>query len=157
MTSLKAQLTTLAAVLLWIGAAPALAASSTASSASDSASSTVGSLSDSIQQSSTSSTTTDKVADGDYRVIEVAAAAERPGLLRITLQPALPREGGDGEFFLYLPRVIAEQARIGQGALVSARQRPYGLEFAQGQPRQAFFLVLADDWYRELQARPVTL
>jgi hypothetical protein len=157
MTSLKARLTTLAAALLWIAAAPVLAASSTASSASDSASSTASSASDSIQQSSASSSKADKVADGDYRVIEVVATADRQGVLRMKLQPLLPRDGGDGEFFLYLPRVIADEAGIAQGAVVSARQRPYGLEFAQGEPRQAFFLVLADDWYRELQARPVAL
>jgi len=41
--------------------------------------------------------------------------------------------------------------------VVHARARDYGFEFAQGTPRQAFFLVLRDEWLRELQTRPVSL
>ena len=40
---------------------------------------------------------------------------------------------------------------------MTARSRPYGTEFAYGPAHQAFFLVLADDWYRELQANAVQL
>jgi hypothetical protein len=40
---------------------------------------------------------------------------------------------------------------------VNARERPYGLEFAHGEPLQAFFLVVHDEGARELRTRPVTL
>ena len=68
--------------------------------------------------------------------------------------------GADNEFFLYLPQVVAEQARLALGGIVTARPRPYGTEFAQrarGETKQAFYLVLADDWYRELPAKAVQL
>ncbi|HEY1392530.1 MAG TPA: hypothetical protein VFV25_04110, partial [Methylibium sp.] len=64
---------------------------------------------------------------------------------------------GKDEFYLYLPQAAYEQAKLAPGRTVTARQRPYGVEFAGGEPRQAFFLALDDDWYRELQAKAVTL
>ena len=146
----------LAALLMWAAAMPSMAASSTASSASDSVTTSVGSISGSIQRSSDSSSKTTDVAEGDYKIIDVAAVAERPGTVRMKLQ-ALADRGADGEFFLYLPQEVVDQAHLAQGGVVTARQRPYGLEFAHGQPQQAFFLVLSDDWYRELQTTAVVL
>ena len=46
------------------------------------------------------------------------------------------------------------------GDIVHARNRPYGLEFARfndEKTREAFFLVLADDWHKELDSRRVSL
>ena len=43
------------------------------------------------------------------------------------------------------------------GQIVAARQRPYGVEFAKGDTGKAFFLVLHDAWYRELQSNAVVL
>ena len=43
------------------------------------------------------------------------------------------------------------------GATVTARHRPYGLEFSEGATPKPFFLALADDWFAELQSRPVPL
>jgi hypothetical protein len=40
---------------------------------------------------------------------------------------------------------------------VHAQRRVYGFEFARGDTREAFYLVLADEWYDELAARPVQL
>ena len=137
-------------------ALPAVAASSATSLASESIGASVGSLSGSIQQSSASSSKTNRVADGDYRLIEVAAVADRPGMLRMTLQPVADAKPGDG-FFLFVPAEVVQQTHLVAGDTVAARQRPYGVEFAQGQPRQAFFLVLADQWLRELQTTPVAL
>ena len=144
------------AVLLCAAALPSMAASSAASSASDSIGTSVGSISGSIQKSSDSSSTTTKVADGDYKIIDMATVDERPGMVRVKLQAVLDR-GADGEFFLYLPHDVASQSGLAQGGIVTARQRPYGVEFAQGQAKQAFFLVLSDDWYRELQTTAVVL
>jgi hypothetical protein len=143
---------------LLFGAAslPALAVSSSDSSASESLTQSVGSASTSLQTSSDSSTKRTAAADGDYKIVEMAQVAERPGTVRMKLQ-ALAERATDGEFFLYLPQAAVEQGQLAQGRVVTARQRPYGVEFASAQTRRAFFLVLDDDWYRELQTHPVVL
>lgn len=144
-----------AAAGLAMAAAPtAQAASSAASSASDSLTTSVGSVSGSIQQSSTSSART--VAEGDYRVERVAAVAERPGQVRLTLQP-VGATAADAGFDLLLPAEALARTDVAAGGTVTAVQRPYGVEFAQGRPRTAFFLVLSDDWHRELRSTPVGL
>ena len=143
------------ALLLAAAAMPALAESSAASSASDSVSTSVGSLSGSIQKSSDSSSKTTTVAEGDYKVIDVAALPERPGMVRLKLQ-ALAEQVND-EFFLTLPQEAFDRGQLAQGRIVTARQRPYGVEFASRETKQAFFLVLADDWYRDLQTNAVVL
>ena len=144
--------------LLGLSAAPALAASSASSASSDGASTSVGSSSTSIEKSSDSSSKTTKVAEGDYRVVAVADATAQPGKLRVTLQPVgASNASSDGEFYLYLPPQAAQQGRIVAGAVVTAKQREYGLEFAAGAPRQAFFLVLNDEWVQELQTRVVKI
>ena len=142
--------------LLWAAAAPSMGASSAASSVSESIGFSVGSVSGSLQKSSASSSKTTDVAEGDYKVIEVAAVPERPGIVRLRLQ-ALADPGADGEVFLYLPQEAVDGSHLGAGQVVIARQRPYGVEFATGQAQQAFFLVLSDDWYRELKSTVVEL
>ena len=57
--------------------------------------------------------------------------------------------------FLTLPQVAIEKARLGQGDLVTAKHRAYGVEFQDGRSHEAFFLVLDDDWHRELKTVPV--
>ena len=76
--------------------------------------------------------------------------------MRVTLQ-SLADDGADGRLLLYVPQATATGAQLAVGARVSARQRPYGLEFAHGEPLQAFFLVVHDEGARELRTRPVTL
>ena len=150
-----------AAVLLGLAsAAPSMAASSASSAASDSLTASVGSVTGSFGKSSDSSSTTATAANGDYKIIDLAAVPERQGMLRLKLQAVAAARGADSEFFLYVPQAVAEQARLAQGAVVTARPRPYGTEFAygaDGATPQAFYLVLADDWYRELQTKAVQL
>ena len=143
-------------LLFCAAAMPALAGSSAASSASDSLTTSVGSLSGSVQRSSDSSNQNTALVEGDYRIVAVANMPERPGTVRMKLQ-ATAGGGADGEFFLYLPQAAVEQSQLAQGHLVTARQRPYGFEFANSETRRAFFLVLNDDWYRELQTNAVVL
>jgi len=140
----------------WMPAMPSMAASSAASSASDSIGTSVGSISGSVQKSSGSSSKATGVAQGDYRIIEVAAAPQQPGTVRMKLQ-AVADSVADGDFFLFLPQKAVDQGRLAPGDIVTARQRPYGVEFASGATQQAFFLVLNDDWYRELQTNAVVL
>ncbi|MCV2357467.1 hypothetical protein LNV08_00600 [Paucibacter sp. TC2R-5] len=157
---------TLAAGLLLSSALalPALAASSTASSASEGASSAASSGSKSLEASSGSSTKGDKVAAGDYKIIDVAAAADRPGMVRVHLQAAaattttnIAASNAADDFYLVLPEQAFEKSQLSTGQLVTARQHAYGLEFANGQSKQAFFLVLSDEWYRELDSKAVAI
>ena len=127
-----------------------------ASSASSAGSASSGSASDSIQGSSKSSTAPAKVAAGDYRIDQVNPAPDRPGMVRVALQP-VTNDGADGAFVLVLPQLTFDQQGLARGDKVSASERPYGLEFARADTRTAFFLVLADDWKRELDPRPVKL
>lgn len=133
---------------------PVLAASSASSASSDAVSTSVGSSSTSIKQSSNSSSKDDKVAAGEYRIVEVAAADA--GQLQLQLQH-VAIAGAEGALTLTLPRSAFEQGGLAAGQLVAARHRPYGIEFARADNREAFFLVLDDAWYRELGTHPVTL
>lgn len=138
------------------------AASSAGSSASSAGSASLGSVSDSLRGSSDSSTGQAQVADGDYRVIQVAELAERPGMLRLTLRGTDAAQGArPAEFMLDLPRQALATRPLAAGDVVQARQRPYGIEFAhargEAQAREPFFLVLADDWLREIEPRAVKL
>jgi len=96
------------------------------------------------------------VAEGDYRVIEVAEAVDRPGMLQLTLQ-ATRQAGAPGALWLTLPRQALAQRPLAAGDIVTAQQRPYGVEFSRQASHEAFFLVLADDWHRELDPHAVTL
>jgi len=149
----------LGCVALWCATlAMPCVAESFASSASSAGSASSGSASDSLNTSSKSSTGT-KTADGDYRVIEVAALADRPGMLQLTLQ-GTAAVGQEREFTLRLPRHALEPRGIATGDIVNVRNRDYGLEFARTDERavrEPFFLVLSDDWHRELEPRPVSL
>jgi hypothetical protein len=134
-------------------ALPAVAASSLASTSSEGSSASVGSLSDSIQGSSNSSSGT-KVAEGPYRVIEVAALPDGgTGRTRVTLAAVQ----GAQTFVLLLPAAAATQAQLAAGDIVQVRERGYGLQFARADAREPFFLVLDDASWRELKSRPVAL
>ena len=146
----------LAALLVLSAALPALAASSASSASSDSVSTSVGGISGSFEKSSDSSKG-DKKTAGDYKVIDVAAAPNRPGITRMTLQ-AVADASADGEFYLYVPHAVAQQSGVAAGQTIVARERPYGLEFAhKADSASAFFLLLGDDWLRELNTKVVTL
>jgi len=147
------------AVSVLLPSTAALAASSASSAASNAASTSVGSLSASLQHSSTSSNDNQGIAAGDYRVVEIADAQTRDGregLVRLKLQ-AVAGSGAEGEFFLHLPPQALAQGAIATGTVVAARTRAYGIEFVQGEPPRAFFLLLADDWLRELRTQAVTI
>lgn len=68
-------------------------AESIASSASSAGSASSGSVSDSLAGSSNSSNGNGKkVADGEYRIIQIAATPERAGRTRVTLQADDPQQ-----------------------------------------------------------------
>jgi len=142
--------------LMSVGATLTCYADSVASSASSAGSASVGSLSDSVHGSSNSSGDK-KVADGDYQVLEVAELTDRPGILRLRMQA----QGGTdiaqpSTFLLDLPKTALAQRGLIAGDIVNVHNRPYGLEFARAQTREAFFLVLNDEWRSDLDARAVS-
>ena len=145
-------------LLLSLGTTVACRAESHASSASSAGSASLGSVSDSIHGSSRSSSGKDKVAEGEYQVIEVAALPDRAGMLRLRLQERAAKSGeAPAAFLLDLPQAALGARGLAAGETVSVRERPYGLEFARTAPRgEAFFLVLNDDWRGELDAHAVT-
>ena len=138
---------------LFVGVVATLSsrADSSTSSASSAGSASVGSLSDSVKSVSGSSTS--QVAEGDYRIVEVAAA-ERPDTLRLKLQH-VARTDDAGVIHLDVPRRALGDREAAPGAVVGVRQRPYGYEFAWADTRVAFFLALAPAWHRELESRPL--
>ena len=154
---LKSALPLISALAVGMANLPALADST--SSASSAASTSFGSSSASIEKSSNSSSTRDKVAQGQYTVMEMAALTRQPDMLRLRLQAVGPEPAAAGEFFLLLPRQAAERGQLTVGQVVSAEHRPYGLAFATvataGSIATPFFLVLEDAWFGELESRPV--
>lgn len=148
----------LAALFAAAFAAPAWAdPASSASSASSAGSQSSASISNSIQGSSNTSSGKTNVAEGEYRIIEVADVAEQPGTQRLKLQALKPAGTPDDEFYLYLPQQVVDQGKLANGGTVFAKHKPYGLAFAHGQTLKGFFMALKDEWYRELQTRPVSL
>ncbi len=156
MRHLKKSLATLA---LLACAAPlsCLAASSVGSSVSDSLTESSGSVSDSLKGSSHSSSPDNKQVKGDYKVIDMAEVTDKPGFVELHLMPVTTGANAGADIYLKLPRAAAEQGHMAAGAVVTAMQRPYGIEFAANQPRAAFFLALADDYVRDMKMAPVTL
>jgi hypothetical protein len=133
-------------------------AGSSASSAGSAASNSIGASSTSLTTSSNSSSNDRKVAAGDYTVVSVApaddAAHDPATFARLTLRA---QRADAAEVVLRLPMQTVTQAGLAAGATVTIRERAYGLEFAAGAQRQAFYLVLDDDWYRELASTAVVL
>lgn len=135
---------------------PAALADSFTSSASSAGSASSGSVSDSIGGSSdASSPDKEKVAQGEYRVVDVAAAPDRPDTLRLTLQGAEAQ--ATREFVLFVPAKALAARPVAAGDHVFTNVRPYGFEFAHADTRQAFFLALKDDWQQDLGTRVVRL
>jgi hypothetical protein len=156
----------LAAVACCIGASAFALdlASSTASSASSAGSASVGSASDSLRGSSNSSAGPRQMAAGHYRIIQVTAAPDDSERWRLTLAgpetagSALPgAEGGAVavQWNLQVPRTVAEREGLTPGLVLRAAPQAYGVSFAVTGQTQPFFLVLTEEWQRELPARPV--
>jgi hypothetical protein len=134
---------------------PAQAASTAASSASSAGSASSGSVSDSIGASSNSSGDDRRVAAGQYRVIDVAAAPGKRDTTRMTLHASAP--GATREFYLDVPNRALAQRDVAKGELVQVNEREYGYEFAHADTKQSFFLALEDSWYRELGSQKVAI
>ena len=141
----------------------AQAASSASWAASEGVSASVGSLSTSVQSLSNSSTRGEAIAQGTYRVVELAPQPGRPDLLALRLEradQAQPQAAGPqapAAVRLVLPARTVRAAAILAGDAVVVRDLPQGLEFAHGQPARAFFLALREEALGDLRTRPLTL
>jgi hypothetical protein len=140
----------IALVLSSLCLACAAQAGSFGSSASSAASASLGSLSTSLHSISNSSAGGGQRAEGRYRVTDVADA----GAGRVTLKLAPAAEGAEA-LALTLPAAALAQRTLAAGDAVQATAKPYGIEFAYADNRQAFFLALDDTWHAELAAKPV--
>lgn len=125
-------------------------ADSFTSSASSAGSASSGSVSDSLNGSSNSSSGDRKTADADYRITDVAEAPGRDGFVRVTMETDAAQR-----LVLDLPAAVFRPQRLARGDAIRAGQREWGIEFARADTREPFFLVLADDWYGELEPRRV--
>ena len=141
-----------AGLLALCTAAAAQAASSAVASASDSVSTSVGSVSRSIRQSSESSSP-HRMAQGLYEVMHVAEV--EPGLHEVVLEAFPGQAQAHGRLTLRLPAAAVQAGALAAGARVQVHERPFGWELAQATTRTAFFLLLHDDWYRELPSVPL--
>jgi hypothetical protein len=158
----------LASALVLAMAGLAAHAESMASMAiSNSVSASVGSISTSFNASSDASSPGRPLRAGAWRVMEVAAAPGREGYARLALRAEPAAAAADAavaaEAVLFLPQETVARAALTAGQVIHARERSYGLELAKGESTEAarraeaFFLVVADDVFRELQTRPVKL
>eukprot|EP01133_Synstelium_polycarpum_P015714 gene15714-18669_t len=113
-------------------------ADSFVSSASSAGSQSSGSISDSLKGSSNSSSRDNKVANGPYRIIDVAAVPGRDGMTRLTMQA----DATATPLVLDLPQAALDKQLLAQGDMVYAQNRAYGIEFSRNDTRAAFFLPL---------------
>ncbi|ROH76585.1 DUF2145 domain-containing protein [Lonsdalea populi] len=122
---------------------------SSASSASSAESASRGSVSDSLSGSNDSSEDDEKTSGGNYQIFNVGDTPNRTGCRRVTLQGNNTRRN----LVLDLPLAVFDKQGLEAGDAMLAQQRVYGLEFAHGDTRKAFYLVLADHWHDDLAAR----
>ena len=128
--------------------------SSVGMSASSAGSASSRGASNSIEGSSDSSSGKDKTAmvqDGTYRVVTVTPDVPG-GAVRLGLEP-LGITGAQA-FVLNVPVQALGGGLPVAGDLLQAQRRDYGVQFARAD--QPFYLVLADAWNAELDARPLT-
>jgi hypothetical protein len=130
-------------------------ASSAASSAAEAGSSAAGSASDSLSKSSQSSGGNNKVAAGQYRVVQMAAA-NKAGMMALTLAAVEPNQATK-EFVLTLPQTAVTKSGLAVGDTVEATAQTYGLKFAAAKTQAPFFLVVDDAVFRELTSSAVSL
>ena len=158
---------------------PSWAGSASVFSASDSASTSVGSLSESLQGASNSVSKTTRLVQGDYLIQDMQVVVKKGAALldnktdththththtdidsnpprglpqvRLTLRTL---QGPEESLELTLPLATAEQAGLGVGQTLQAKNRPYGVVLSNPMP---FFILLDDRTVNDLSTRAVAL
>jgi hypothetical protein len=137
---------------LAILATPAYAASS-ASSAASSASDSIGSISNSLSTSSNSSTGDRKLAQGEYRIVEIQTEANAAGDETARLRLAGPQ----GDVELRLPQTVAIRNALGVGRTVTVAERTWGYQFTLDGRSEPFYLAVHTPWLDAFRNQPVAL
>ena len=114
----------------------------------------IGGLSNSITASSNGSSTAVGLAQGDYTLVEVAAVNDQPDMVRMALQ-AVDRDKAENDVYVLLPAKTYLDAGLQAGQVISAKQRPYGVELAKANDSKPFFLLVQDSLLEELKSKPV--
>lgn len=138
------------ALLAGVVLAQGARAESASSAASSAGSASLGSVSDSVQGSSRS-LSGQRVAQGEYRIVEIAALPTPDERLRLSLQ------GEQDRFDLLLPRSVAQRAGLDVGQVLKVAHEPFGLSFGRKDQSTPFFLALQSDWLHEFDNRIVKL
>ena len=125
-------------------------------SVSDSISASVEGISTSVGQISKSSSKAANLAEGEYRIIDVAEAADRPDRARLTLR-AVGKDDAEEDFYLFMPKQEFARAQLQAGQTLAARNRPYGAAIFKQDLGEPIAVLLKDDWRSNLQPTPVTL
>jgi len=127
---------------------PAVASASVTSSfaISDSASA-------SLEGTSTGSSKVVKtVAEGNYRVTDIAESNDHPDKMKVALQA----DKADGEaFYLYITRNQFDKANLNKGQVVTAVKRPYGVSFKHVDAVEPFVVVLDETWIKDLRSNDI--
>ena len=114
----------------------------------------IGGLSNSITASSNGSSTAVGLAQGDYTLVEVVAVTDQPDMVRMALQ-AVDRDKAENDVYVLLPTKTYLDAGLQAGQVISAKQRPYGIELAKATDAKPFFLLVQDSLLEELKSKPV--
>ena len=77
-----------------------------------------------------------KVADGEYRIIQIAATPDRADRTRITMQANDPQQ----RIVLDLPQITFDKQQLVVGDAMYAQNRAYGIEFGRSDKHQPFYL-----------------
>ncbi|MDR3409709.1 MAG: hypothetical protein P4L87_01995 [Formivibrio sp.] len=111
-------------------------------------------ISEGISDSSKSSSAAVTVAEGDYKVIEVADADGHPNQKRIALQSL---NQGQQSIYLFMSKEDFKRVDLALGKVVTANPRLYGVAFTKFGGTETFAVVLDDSWLKELDPVPVTI
>lgn len=144
-----------AACLLATAAGASSTASSAISQSTDSISASANSISGSVHDSSNSSKTA-ATAQGDYTVVQVAAADTKPGWITVALKPH-GSDDGRMDIALLIPGTAMPTQGLKTGDMVHAQAYEYGIEFSTAQDQKPFFLAIKDEKVDSLRSVAVTL
>jgi hypothetical protein len=114
----------------------------------------IGGLSTSVTTLSNASSTATGLAQGDYTLVEVVAAADRPDTVRLALAH-VDRDQSASDVYVYVPTQTYLNAGLQAGNVITAKHRSYGIELAKAADKRTFFLIVDDKLLDELKSTPV--
>lgn len=124
-------------------------------SVSDSIFASVEGISNSVSTVSKSASKATNLAEGDYRVVEVAEMHDEAMRVRLALRPV--EEGAGEGVYLYMRSEEFARSNVREGQLVSAKLRPYGVAIFGKGGAEPFALVLNEQMSPQIRPVPVTL